>query len=60
MHFLFYNSKNQETAVHYCSKSGNTNVLQEIIGQLQSIDSQMACNKASKVSKIAFINNLVG
>lgn len=34
--------------MHYCSKSGNTNVLNEIIGQLQPIDAQMACNKTSK------------
>lgn len=48
--FISFNLKNQETAVHYCSKSGNTNVLQEIIGQLQPIDAQMACNRTSKVS----------
>lgn len=42
-------TESQETPVHYCSKSGNTNVLMEIIGQLQPIDAQMACNKTSKV-----------
>lgn len=38
----------KETAVHYCSKSGNINVLQEIIGQMQPIDAQAACNKQAK------------
>uniref|UniRef100_T1JXK5 Ion transport domain-containing protein n=1 Tax=Tetranychus urticae TaxID=32264 RepID=T1JXK5_TETUR len=33
-------NQNQETAVHCCSKSGNTNVLREIICQLPPIDAQ--------------------
>lgn len=37
-----------ETPVHYSSKSGNTNTLQEIIGFLQPIDAQLACNKPAK------------
>lgn len=37
-----------ETPVHFCSKSGNTNTLQEIIGFLQPIDAQVACNKPTK------------
>ena len=47
-------TESAETPVHYCSKSGNTNVLMEIIGQLQPIDAQMACNKTSKVGMVFF------
>jgi hypothetical protein len=43
-----------ETPVHYCSRSGNTNVLQEIIGQLQLVDAQVACNKQAKVTLLSF------
>ena len=38
-----------ETPVHYCSKSGNTNALQEIISFLPPLDAQLACNKTAKV-----------
>lgn len=38
-------SETKETSIHYCSKSGNINVLQEVLGQLQPIDAQAACNK---------------
>ncbi|XP_027200011.2 LOW QUALITY PROTEIN: uncharacterized protein LOC113794122 [Dermatophagoides pteronyssinus] len=37
-----------ETPVHYCSKSGNTNALQEIISFLPPLDAQLACNKTAK------------
>nr|XP_046909522.1 uncharacterized protein LOC124490979 [Dermatophagoides farinae] len=37
-----------ETPVHYCSKSGNTNALQEIISFLPPVDAQLACNKTAK------------
>lgn len=39
----------RESAVHYCSKSGNVNVLAEIVGQMQPLDAQAACNKQAKV-----------
>lgn len=41
-------SETQETSIHYCSKSGNINVLDEIIGTMQSTDAQTACNKQAK------------
>ena len=39
----------RETSVHYCSKSGNVNVFNEILAQLQPTDAQAACNKQAKV-----------
>ncbi|KAI1299277.1 Ankyrin-3 [Halotydeus destructor] len=41
-------SETKETAIHYCSKSGNINVLREIIAQLPAADAQVACNKQAK------------
>lgn len=41
-----------ETPIHYCCKSGNIHVLQEIISQLQPIDAQIACNKQAKVTDL--------
>ncbi|RWS27838.1 ion channel nompc-like protein [Leptotrombidium deliense] len=41
-------NESNETVIHYCSKSGNTNVLNEIIGNLPQIDAQSACNQPAK------------
>lgn len=41
-------SNTRETAIHYCSKSGNVNVLEEIIAILGTTDAQSACNKQAK------------
>lgn len=38
----------KETAIHYCAKSGNINVLEEIISEMGSTDAQTACNKQAK------------
>ena len=41
-------TETRETSVHYCSKSGNINVLDEILATMQSTDAQTACNKQAK------------
>ncbi len=43
------NTQKAENPVHCCSRSGNTNTLQEIISLHQPIDAQIACNKQAKV-----------
>lgn len=61
--FFYYHLQTQESPIHYASKSGNINILKEIISQLQPIDAQVACNKQAKVFssdkliKIFKINN---